>query len=190
MHPSWLLTQLHSLQPNQYFVIPGHITPTLNIPSFRTLVSQLNRRHNVNLKIHRDTETYPGIEQIYVWFDPSPKTPKQTQHRKLDTRLLKELSALHKSFQESLDNSDFKNAAQIQSNIDSIQETLTKVKMRPVYVTKGSITFKLKYILEYLQMTIDNWNKLTPKNQLRLRIQTELKLRQQHLNKSNENTTL
>lgn len=179
-YPEWIKLQIDNLKPGEWFVIPAHITPSLNERNFRVMLSRMNSQTSLNLKFHKDGETYPGTVQWWVWHDPSFKKHRQTNHWNLDpskVQQLKQLRALNIQLKTHLENEDFPSATHIQSQMDLIKNQIEQPSPKLVYRNKKSITHSLKTILEYLHLTNEQWKRIDAKDRIRLRVQTDLKLK-------------
>ena len=158
-YPQWIKVQIDSLQPNQHFVIPGHIASTIDEMNFRTSISALNRRSGTNLRVHRDTTTVPP--SLWVWYDPTPKqTPPNSQSATLDS-INHQLSTL------------------TGAELESFKQSLTQIPFptKPIYKNRDSITLPLSTILSHLNLTKQQWQNIPPDERLKLRIKTELSIK-------------
>jgi hypothetical protein len=61
--------------------------------------------------------------------------------------------------------------------MDLIKNQIEQPSPKLVYRNKKSITHSLKTILEYLHLTNEQWKRIDAKDRIRLRVQTDLKLK-------------
>lgn len=177
--PVWIATQLDNLRPGQWFVIPYHITFTLNLKNFRARIGDMNRTRNLNLKVHVDRSIPPYKPQWWVWYCPDPKPIYKylkTAPRHLPNPLLSQLQSLHQEFKDAMDRDDITLAVQIQGAMDEIKLKLSTTinshrKTSPkLFKSKNSISYPLQYILAHLHLTKEQFTKLPIQEQIQLRI--------------------
>jgi hypothetical protein len=186
-YPPWIKLQMETLSPNGYFIIPPHVTSTLNPTNFRNMVSNYNRRYNTNLKFHR------SLTGWWVWYCPDAKLLYPEEK----LALVAQAQSLNNQLLSYMDNNQFDNAALVQTQLDKVKMLLSssvqgtdkgcsaslnaspsrnRNTSRKVYHSKGSITQPLQRILSHLKLTAAQFARIHPREQIKLRISASVQI--------------
>jgi hypothetical protein len=192
-YPPWIKLQMEALTPNNYFIIPPHVTAALNPTNFRTMIFAYNRRYNTNLKFHvssvsasppsgaslplHETDTLPSTgKQWWVWYCPDSKLLYPEEK----LQLVAEAQTLNAQLLSYMDNDQFDNAALAQTQLDKVKEKLSSDNTtHKVYHNKGSITQPLQRILAHLNLTAAQFARIHPREQIKLRIKAGIEITKQ-----------
>jgi hypothetical protein len=168
-YPAWIRLQIEALNPGQWFVIPAHVTPTLNEFNFRTMLSARNRRYNVHLVMHIDQKEW------WVWYSPDAR-PMFTGSGKVG--LVTQAQELRGKILSLVDADDIAGAAQVQMELDAVKAQLVVSRKRVKLYSglKTSIAQPLSKVLEHLKLTKRQWEAINPRERVKMMVAAEVEM--------------